>query len=154
MVSLNPFPHIDAFWRFCSRRLFENKFLLLPQCFPLLVIGYTFNYRDLSICWQNMFKVFCCSIVVWDKGLKRITRLSALFYLVYVYKLSTLFIRFGRRKVGLDDMLYAVIRSVSHDNACIRCNIHITYFCICDTCNITWPNHYLCIHPRMFKKMD
>ena len=25
----------------------ENKqFLLLPQCFPLLVIGYPFNYRD------------------------------------------------------------------------------------------------------------
>ena len=54
---LNPFPHIDAFWRLCSRRLFENivtkkeiarnkQFLLLPQCFPLLVIGYPFNYRD------------------------------------------------------------------------------------------------------------
>ena len=50
----NPFPHIDAF---CSRWLFENimtkeeiaqneQFLLLPQCFPLLVIGYPFNYRD------------------------------------------------------------------------------------------------------------
>ena len=52
-----PFRHIDAFWRLCSRRLFENivtkediaqnkQFLLLPQCFPLLVIGYPFNYRD------------------------------------------------------------------------------------------------------------
>ena len=41
----------------CSRRLFEKivakeeiaydeQFLLLPQCFPLLVIGYPFNYRD------------------------------------------------------------------------------------------------------------
>ena len=56
--SVNPFPHIDAFWRLCSRRLFKNivtkeeiaqnkQFLLLPQCLPLLVIGYPFNYRDL-----------------------------------------------------------------------------------------------------------
>ena len=54
--GINPFPHIDAFWRLCSRRLFENivtkeeiaqneQFLLLPQIFPLIVIGYPFNYR-------------------------------------------------------------------------------------------------------------
>ena len=47
---VNLFPHIDAFGRLCSRRLFENivtkeemaqnvQFLLLPQCFPLFVIG-------------------------------------------------------------------------------------------------------------------
>ena len=24
----------------------NEQFLLLPQCFPLLVIGYPFNYRD------------------------------------------------------------------------------------------------------------
>ena len=52
----NPF-HIDTFWRLCSRWLFENivtkkeiaqneQFLLLQQCFPLLVIGNPFNYRD------------------------------------------------------------------------------------------------------------
>ena len=51
------FPHVDVFWRLCSRQLFENivtkvkiahneQHLLLPQCFPLLVIGYPFNYRD------------------------------------------------------------------------------------------------------------
>ena len=56
-ILVNPFPHIDAFWRLCSRQLFEiivtkeeiaqnKQFLLLPQCFPLLVIGYPFNYRD------------------------------------------------------------------------------------------------------------
>ena len=50
----NPFPHIDAFLHLCSRQLFENtvtkeeiaqneQFLLLPQCFPLLVIDYPFN---------------------------------------------------------------------------------------------------------------
>ena len=43
-IYFNPFPHIDAFWRLCSRRLFENivtkeeiaqnvQFLLLSQCF-------------------------------------------------------------------------------------------------------------------------
>ena len=55
-----PFPHIDAFWRLCSRRLFENivtkgeiaqseQFHLLPQYFPLLVIGYPFNYKDFLV---------------------------------------------------------------------------------------------------------
>ena len=55
--TFNPFPHIDAFWRLCSRQLFENivtkeeiaqneQFLRLPQCFPVLVISYPFNYRD------------------------------------------------------------------------------------------------------------
>ena len=45
-LSFNPFPHIDAFWRLCSRQLFENivtkeeiaqnmQFLFLPQCFRL-----------------------------------------------------------------------------------------------------------------------
>ena len=57
LVSFNPFTHIDAFWCQCSRWLFENivkkegiaqngQFLLLPQCFPLSVIGYPFNYGD------------------------------------------------------------------------------------------------------------
>ena len=57
IVSFIPFSLIDAFWCLCSRRLFENivtkeeiaqtvQFLLLPQCFPLFVIGYPFNYRD------------------------------------------------------------------------------------------------------------
>ena len=39
LVLIIPFPHIDAFGRICSRRL-------LTQCFPLLVIGYPFNYGD------------------------------------------------------------------------------------------------------------
>ena len=49
-TSINPFPHIDTFWRLRSRQLFENmvtkeeiaqneQFLLLPQFFPLLVIS-------------------------------------------------------------------------------------------------------------------
>ena len=75
----NPFPHINAFWRFCSRQIFENivtkekiaqnkQFLLLTQCFQLLVIGHPFNYRDFPFCWQKMFKVVCCRIVIWGKG--------------------------------------------------------------------------------------
>ena len=61
-------PHIDTFWRLCSRLIFENivtkeeiaqnaQFLLLPQCFPLLFIGYPFNYREFlvfdKICSKN-----------------------------------------------------------------------------------------------------
>ena len=56
-LLINPFPHINAFWRLWSRQLFENivtkeeiaqnvQFLLLSQCFPLFVIGYPFNYVD------------------------------------------------------------------------------------------------------------
>ena len=59
-VCFNPFPHIDAFWRLFSRRIFENivtkeeiaqnvQFLLLSQCFPLLVIGYPFHYRNFPL---------------------------------------------------------------------------------------------------------
>ena len=61
---LNPFPHINAFGRLCSRRLFENivtkeeiaqnvQFLLLPQCFPLLAIGYPFKYGDF-LCFDKI----------------------------------------------------------------------------------------------------
>ena len=64
MLSFNPFPHIDAFWHLCSRRLFENtvtkeeiaqnvQFLLLPQSFPLFVIGYPFNYGDF-LCFDKI----------------------------------------------------------------------------------------------------
>ena len=60
----NPFPHIDAFRRLCSRQLFENivtkeeiaqnvPFLLLPQCFPLFVIGYPINYGDF-LCFDKI----------------------------------------------------------------------------------------------------
>ena len=62
--AVNPFPHIDAFWRLCSRQLFENivtkeeiaqnvQFLLLPQRFPLFVIGYSFNCQDF-LCFDKI----------------------------------------------------------------------------------------------------
>ena len=74
LYLLNPFPHKDAFWRLCSRQLFENvvkkediaqnkQFLLLPQCFPL------FQLKRFSIFWQNMFKVVCCIFLLCGKGL-------------------------------------------------------------------------------------
>ena len=58
--KFNPFPHKDAFGPLCSRQFFKNivtkeeiaqneQFLLLPQCFHLLVIGYLFNYGDMVI---------------------------------------------------------------------------------------------------------
>ena len=51
----NPFPHIDTFWRLCSRQIFENisdkrrncskrAISPLPQYFLLLVKGYPFNF--------------------------------------------------------------------------------------------------------------
>ena len=57
------------------RQLFENivskeeiaqnvQFLLLPQSFPLFVIGYPFNYGDFIFFDKNMFKVVCCRIAV------------------------------------------------------------------------------------------
>ena len=48
----------------------DEQFLLLPQCFPVLVIGDRFNYRDFSNFWQNMFKVVCCRFLVCGKGLR------------------------------------------------------------------------------------
>ena len=62
--TINPFPHINASERLCSRHLFENivtkeeiaqnmQFLLLPQCFPLLVIGYPFNFVDF-LCFDKI----------------------------------------------------------------------------------------------------
>ena len=77
-IIVNPFPHKDAFWCLCSRRLFENivtkeeiaqneQFLLVPQCFPLLFIGYPFSYRDfLFVDKIYSIKVVCCiSVVSW-----------------------------------------------------------------------------------------
>ena len=95
--SPNPFPHIDAFWHLCSRRLFENivtkeeiaqnkQFLLLPQCFPLLVIGCLFNIRDFYIFWQNIIKVVCCRIVVWGKGLKPLPLNCIHIYSLLIFK--------------------------------------------------------------------
>ena len=81
--SFNPFSHIDAFWRLCSRQLFENivtkeeyeQFLLLQKCFQHLVIGYSFNYRDFPF-FDKICSVIYCRIVVWRKGLKRFSIVS------------------------------------------------------------------------------
>ena len=55
MCCLNPFPQ-------------NEQFLLLPQCFPLLVIGYPFNYRDFTF-FDKTCSVVCCRIVICGKGL-------------------------------------------------------------------------------------
>ena len=80
-LSLIPFPHIDAFWRLCSRRLFENiignkrRNYTKRAISPFATMFSTFCHRlsiqlwRFSIIWQNMFKVVCCRIVVWGKGL-------------------------------------------------------------------------------------
>ena len=72
--QLNPFPHIDAF-----RQLFENivtkeeiaqikQFLLLPLCFPLLVIGYPSNYRDFLLFDKICSKTSAAELLYEGKG--------------------------------------------------------------------------------------
>ena len=79
MYSFNPFPHIDAFWRLCSRQLFENmatkeeiaqnkQFLLLSPCFQLYSIIILYFIDILYILTDN-FNVVSCRFVPCGKGL-------------------------------------------------------------------------------------
>ena len=80
LETVNPFPHIDAFWRLCSRQLFENsdkrRNCTKSAISPFATMFSTFCHRlsiqlwSFSKLWQNTFKVVCCRIVVWRKGLK------------------------------------------------------------------------------------
>ena len=77
----NPFPHIDAFWRLCSRQIFENivtkeeiaqnvHFSFCHNVFSTFCHRLSIQIWRFSIFWQNTFKVVCCRIVVWGKGVK------------------------------------------------------------------------------------
>ena len=79
-AMINPFLYIDAFRRLCSRQFFENivtkeeiaqneQFLLLPQCFLLLVIGYPFNYRDFLLFDKICSKSSAAKLLYDGKGL-------------------------------------------------------------------------------------
>ena len=62
LPRINPFPHIDAFWRLCSRRLFENmltkeeiaqnkQFHLWSSCFQLysiIVLSFKGSFKNIS----------------------------------------------------------------------------------------------------------
>ena len=63
----------------CSRQLFENivtteeiaqngQFLLLPQCFPLVVIGYPFNYRYFLFVEKICSKLSAAELLYEGKG--------------------------------------------------------------------------------------
>ena len=71
--ALNPFPHIDAFWRLCSRQLFENmatkEEIDQNEQFPFVTTFSTlFNYCTLiKREFLNLFKVVCCRFVVVKK---------------------------------------------------------------------------------------
>ena len=81
-VSLNVLtlsPHLDTFWRLCSRRRFEKivtkeeiaqnePFLLMPQCFPLLIIGYPFNYSDFLLFDKIWSKSSAAELSYEEKG--------------------------------------------------------------------------------------
>ena len=65
-ITFNPFPHIDAFWRLCSRRLFENivtkeEIAQNMQKVENIVaegeIARSVPFLLLSLCFQ---KAFCC----------------------------------------------------------------------------------------------
>ena len=78
--KFNPFPHKDAFWRLCSRQLFENmatkeeiaqnkQFLLLSPCFQInsiLVLSFKGIFCTFLL---DVFKVVCCRFVVCGNGL-------------------------------------------------------------------------------------
>ena len=79
--NLNPFPHIVAFWRLCEQTAFWKHSDKRRNCTkraisPFATMFSTFSHRTsiqlkrFSMFWQNMFKVVCCSIVVWGIGLK------------------------------------------------------------------------------------
>ena len=83
----NPFHHIDAFWRLGSWKLFENiatlekiaqnkQFFLLPQCFPLLVIDYQYNYRDFLYFDKICSKSSAAELSHERKGLTKTTLLK------------------------------------------------------------------------------
>ena len=48
LFLINPFPHTDAFENIVAKEeiAHDEQFLLFPQWFPFLVIGYQFNNRD------------------------------------------------------------------------------------------------------------
>ena len=68
-MEVNPFPHINAFWRLCSRQLFENIVTKEENAFSDFATMFSTLHHRSSIFWQTLFKVFCCRIVVWGKGL-------------------------------------------------------------------------------------
>ena len=65
-LIVNPFPHIDAFCRLCSRQLSTISHRLSIQLWKF------------SMFWQNTFKVVCCKIVVWWKELTLTSKRSVL----------------------------------------------------------------------------
>ena len=71
-LTFNTFPHIDAFWRLCSSRIFENKatkeqFLCLSPCFQLYSIIVLSFKGCFQICSGMFFKVIWCRFVVCGK---------------------------------------------------------------------------------------
>ena len=51
----------------------NEQFLLLPQCFPLLVIGYPFNYRDFLLFDKICPKSSAAELSYEEKGLTKVT---------------------------------------------------------------------------------
>ena len=81
VTLFNPFPHKDAFWRLCSRQLFENmatkeyisqneQFLFLSPCFQLYsIIEHSFK-REFQKRFGYVNKIVCCRVIACGKGSK------------------------------------------------------------------------------------
>ena len=85
--AFKPFEHLDHCWCISSRTSLENILKLGEKhsdkrrncseraISPIVTMFSTFSHRlstqlqRFSIFWQSMFKVVCCRIVVWGKGL-------------------------------------------------------------------------------------
>ena len=104
-TKINPFPHIDVSWRLYSRQLFENivtkeeiaqieKFLLLQQCFPLLVIdnhSIIMIFHFLTKYVQSRLLQNCCmrERVKWSYGNHQLDWTNILVHLEWKWAISS-----------------------------------------------------------------
>ena len=68
VCNINPFPHMDAFWRFCSRqKLKTSNFSFCPHVFNSIQLLY-FHLKGVSnsfrVCIQSCLRQICC---MWEQ---------------------------------------------------------------------------------------
>ena len=107
-------PHIDAFWRICSRRflkiswqkkklLKKSNFSFCHNVFTFFFSNYTYNSRDFPYFWVDIFKVICCRFSVCGKGLIEV------FYISHICHLRQIFCMWER--VNRDFLYFAYLSS-------------------------------------------
>ena len=66
-----------AFWKHSDKRRNFSRREISPFATMFSThkfISYPFNYTEFRFFWQNLFKVVCCKIVVWGKGINNIVQ--------------------------------------------------------------------------------